>query len=489
MRFTAKRAAGSLTLALLLLAGCRAPDAAVSGGQTQPISSESSAPALETDSATAQQATGEGIASSSGASDKETSATREAPLATSKTTATTGKASQTAPKTEKTTETTTMPPVTYEDVKNVIRSEATDLRLTKNVLDRAIVNEGNAVRVANVIKKALRGEAVTIGFIGGSITEGSAASSAAANYVNRFRAWWSETFPNSSLSVCNAGKGATDSLMGVHRVETDLLTRNPDLVIVEFSVNDPDERLYRETYEGLIRRILKQSNTPGVICLFMMNDSGANRAKLHQPVGEHYDLPIISYQEALWPSGGDKLYAWSEISPDNIHPNDTGHAIVSELLIYYINTVREKLTAIPETVDALPAPLTANGYENALLLNSLNTKPVSLGSFYADAGTFQFGYGWTTNSGNNPFVLEVTDAKNISILYKASIDGAGAKATVKLDGKTVGTIDSDFSGGWGNYAGTFQVLEGTAAGKHRIEIQVNPEGSQNAFSILGILKS
>ena len=426
-------------------------------------------------------------ASSSGGSTKKGPTSATVPPATASTSRTSVVTTSRSP--DKPTTTASSRTFTYEDVTNVIRSQATSLRLTKEALERAIVNEGNAARIANVIKKAVRGEEVTIGFIGGSITEGAASSSTSKNYAGRFQAWWSETFPNASISICNAGMGATDSLAGVHRVESNLLARKPDLVIVEFSVNDSDDPLYRETYEGLLRRILKQSQSPGVICLFMMDEQGVNRANLHQAVGEHYDLPIISYQEALWPKNGSRLYQWSELSPDSIHPNDTGHAIVSELLIYYINTVREKLTKVPETVGALPAPLTANGYENAQLLNGLNLRPSSFGSFRFDIGAFQFGSGWTTTSGSQPIVFEINDAKNIFILYKASVDGTGASATVRLDGKNIGTIHSDFSGGWGDYAATFPVLQGNTSGKHTLEIQVNPSGAKTTFSILGILKS
>ena len=47
--------------------------------------------------------------------------------------------------------------------------------LTQHMIDMSRLNEGNKVRLANVIKKLKNGEEVTVGFIGGSITQGTSA--------------------------------------------------------------------------------------------------------------------------------------------------------------------------------------------------------------------------------------------------------------------------------------------------------------------------
>ena len=50
-----------------------------------------------------------------------------------------------------------------------------DGELTQHMIDMSRLNEGNKVRVANVIKKMKNGEEVTVGYIGGSITQGTSA--------------------------------------------------------------------------------------------------------------------------------------------------------------------------------------------------------------------------------------------------------------------------------------------------------------------------
>ena len=91
-------------------------------------------------------------------------------------------------------------------------------------------------RLANVLRKAQRGEEVTIGFIGGSITEGYDASSKDNSYVSLVYKWWCEAFPLTKVNLVNAGVGGTSSYLGVHRVGEDMLSHNPDLVFIEFAV-------------------------------------------------------------------------------------------------------------------------------------------------------------------------------------------------------------------------------------------------------------
>ena len=90
-------------------------------------------------------------------------------------------------------------------------------------------------RLKRVLQKALRGEDITLGVIGGSITEGSLATQYQYCYAGRLKDWWSQRF-SGTLTFKNAGIGATDSYLAVHRVQKHLLRYEPDLVVIEFSV-------------------------------------------------------------------------------------------------------------------------------------------------------------------------------------------------------------------------------------------------------------
>lgn len=365
-----------------------------------------------------------------------------------------------------------------------------DLRLTEADFKRAIVDEGNTARLAKVLKKAANKEKVVIGTIGGSITEGTAASSKNQCYASYFYNWFCSAYPDTPVELYNVGKGATTSLMGAHRVETHLLDKNPDLVIVDFSVNDTaGSQTHKESYESLIRQILNDDNAPAVICLYMMDKNGKNTMDIHQPIAKHYGLTGISYKAALWPDGGKKFYQWTEISPDDIHPNNTGHAIVGELLIYYVETVRASLDSAPTDIAPIPSALTANRFENAKLLNGFNTTPISKGSFNTNAYSWQFPGGWSTTGGGQALVIEVTNVKNIYLLWLSKANDKGGTATVKVDGQLVATINSDKYISWGDCAQELKLLESNTTGTHRIEIQVTSASPKDDFDVLGLMVS
>ena len=96
--------------------------------------------------------------------------------------------------------------------------------------ERGIANRGNQARLKKVMDRAIRGEKLTIGFLGGSITQGSLSSKPTLCYAYRVFDWWKQTFPQAEFTYVNAGIGGTTSHFGVARVQSDLLAYEPDFV-------------------------------------------------------------------------------------------------------------------------------------------------------------------------------------------------------------------------------------------------------------------
>lgn len=365
---------------------------------------------------------------------------------------------------------------------------------TKNtsgeMIQRAILNEGNTARLANVMQKAKNGEAVTIAVIGGSITQGSSADKTENAYATLLIEWWIKAFPeNKKLDFYNAGIGATDSYIGVHRVGEDVLSHNPDLVVVEFSVNDTKADINAVSYDNLVRRILKADNNPAVLLLFTTQKDGTSFQNIHSKTGFAYDLPMISYKNAVLPEIDAGNFTWQDISPDNIHPNTKGHGIIGELLYAYLNSVLYKLDSLNK--DVMPfndTPITEDVYMNGIILNNANCEPVQYGSFEKADISYQFPGNWTTKSGDESIIFEV-EAANIGIMYYKTVDGLSGTYHVFVDGSLKGTLNGNFTGGWGNYTESVQIFSGTAKEKHTVEIKKSASSSGSAMSIIGLLVS
>jgi len=227
---------------------------------------------------------------------------------------------------------------------------------------------------------------LTAGFIGGSITQGSAASKDRFSYAARVAGWWRNKFPHADITYINAGIGATTSQFGAARAEEDLLKYKPDFVIVEFSVNDNDEapfarrELFRETYEGLVRRIYKSDWKPAVVLVHNVRyNDGSSEEKMHAQIGRFYNLPCISIRETLYPLVADGSILAREITPDDLHPNDEGHRLVAESINRFLESVYEKKDE-PEESFLLPAEtVTDNCYEHAKRWKNDTSTPVLAG--------------------------------------------------------------------------------------------------------------
>lgn len=403
----------------------------------------------------------------------------------------TADANSTTTTTEATTTTTAQTDTTWIPADPALNLPALNLGFTNaDMCKRAVISQGNRARLADAMKRAQNKEAITVGCIGGSITQGSSASSTSENYAFYSMKWWAQQFPNNpALNFVNAGIGATGSYIGVHRVADDLLAQNPDVVIVEFSVNDTDAAFNLGTYDSLVRKILSAECQPAVILLFMCQENNTTLAQTHMQIGEAYDLPMISYQQAIMPEIEKGTFLWTDIAADNIHPNSNGHGIVGELLWNYYNSVFAQLDDIDTSDLSFTAEaFTEDRYAEGNLLDSTEITPKENNGFENADVMYQFKNNWKTTQEGASLTFEV-EARNIGLLYYRTIDGKSGEYEVYVDGTLMKTLDGDFSGGWGNYAEAAEVYTSDAKATHTIEIKCKEGETAFNFAVLGLLVS
>lgn len=363
--------------------------------------------------------------------------------------------------------------------------------VTPDMYERATsYAQGDLSRLADVMRRAKDGEDITIGVIGGSITQGYSASDMnTTSYASLLRDWWVETFPDSQITFINAGVGGTSSYLGVHRVYEDLLVYEPDFVVVEFSVNDGNGNFYKKSYENLVRRILTSESEPAVMLLFMTMEDGTSAQDTDAAVGFGYSLPMLSYRNAVLDEIKAGNFTWADISPDNIHPNDRGHAIVGELFDLYLSSVYYELDEMEEEITPFNVSvITKEIYMDAVLLDSRDIAPDTFGSFAEQNVNYTYPNDWYTEDGDEGIIFTV-EAANIGIMYGRFTNGRGGQFEVYIDGEYIMTLDADFPGGWGNSIETTEVYTSSEKSTHTIEIRKKEDSEGNVFALLGLLVS
>lgn len=362
--------------------------------------------------------------------------------------------------------------------------------ITDGMKEISVLNEGNKVRLAKVLKKLAAGEEVTIGYIGGSITQGSSAGNELC-YAKLTTNWFMKTYPDAKINYVNAGIGATGSYIGVHRVTNDLLVKNPDLVFVEFSVNDTTENTQRniESYDSLLRTIWAYNTNPAIITIATVQENGTSFQKYHYDIVKKYDLPMISYGDAILSVIKKGDIAWKEISDDNIHPNVPGHDALSQMLTAYIEDVISELDSITGDESDFTEKASAASFENGKLLTPTNTEPAVNNGFVKKNGYFGgFDGTWIAMSAAKPYPDDVTltfevEAKNIGLLYGKLTSSAATSADIYVDGELVTTINAAFPGGWGNYVECASIKTFDETGKHTVAIVPKSKDGGSIFYV------
>lgn len=374
-----------------------------------------------------------------------------------------------------------------------VPTEPVDLSagLTDTMYERGLISQGNKARLANVMKRAKNGESITIGVIGGSITQGSSATDHNNCYAELFHKYWTDKFPESEISFVNAGIGGTNSYLGVHRADTQLLSAKPDAVIVEFSVNDSDKLMNKYSYDSLVRKILSCESSPAVILLFTTQENGTSLQETHKEIGAAYDLPMLSYREVVYPEVAAGTLDWKDISPDNIHPNDEGHKLIGQLVSRYLDSVYDDLDNIDDSdISFTAAPYTADYYKDAKMLGASEISPVEISGFEQGGNSVYpelFPDNFVTEG--EGYLKFETECKCLGFFYLKKVDGKGGKYDVYVDGERKGTLDADFTGGWGNYGETQQILISKDSEKHTVEIKLAEGSTNTALTILGVMES
>ena len=336
------------------------------------------------------------------------------------------------------------------------------------------------------MKKAMRGENITVGFLGGSITQGCLSSTPETCYAYLVYRWWCETFPDADITYVNAGIGGTTSQFGVARADSDLLSKQIDFTVVEFSVNDDDNAHFLETYEGLIRKIYSSQTKPGILIVNSVRyDDGVNAQAQHVRIGKAYELPCVSMKPTLYEKVLDCTYTSRDITEDDLHPNDEGHGLMAEVIISFLETVYKELKAGNEDADnhldaQKMTPVTVNAYENSVRYQNDNCEAVMTENdgFVIDTQPQNdireiFRRGWTADRKGARIGFDI-DGSCIGVQYRKSVvqPTCIARAVVDGDVDNAKILDGNFEETWGDSLCLDTIAEHLPYGKHHIEIEL-----------------
>lgn len=358
---------------------------------------------------------------------------------------------------------------------------------TDEMVERSLFSVGNTQRLHRVIDKAQNGEPVSIVYLGGSITEGASAVPQTTNcYAALSAKAFAEKFmPDPSLlKYRNSGISGTPSLLGVTRCEQDVLSYEPDIVFIEYAVNDGTDDRSRMAYESLVRKVLNSETQPVVILLFTLTDTGYSAHVHMKQVGKHYDLGMISVYDAVQVQIMLGKMQWSDYSADFAHPTTDGHAFIARLIGHYFDVAAETAPSgdyvIPQEAHY------GNQLEGLVNIRKMGDPAVvSVGTFPSGvAMCYSYAMGWKHSAGsaaNNPLTFHVTGT-HMTIVFKQENNPDCGVAEVWVDGEYYVKLPGHSSSAWGQPV-TEMILLGEN-GPHTVEIKMAEGDELKAFTVL-----
>lgn len=365
-------------------------------------------------------------------------------------------------------------------------SHAEESVFTDQMIERSLVSVGNTFRLQKAIEKARTGETVSIVYLGGSITEGALAQPQSTRcYAFLSAQRFADKFMQSKeqLAYHNAGISGTPSLLGVTRCAQDVLSHAPDIVFVEFAVNDSTDPNSQMAYESLVRKLLTSDTEPAVILLFTRLSGGYSAQPHMQQVGKHYDLGMISVGNAITPEIMLGNMKWEDYSTDYAHPTNEGHAFIADMIAHYFDL------AAQQTSDSYAIPLDAHygkALENLRNLALDDAAILQTGSFaYGAASCYSYRSGWVhaAGSANEPFIIRL-EASHLTIAFKQERDQTCGTALLYADGVHQATLPGYSESAWGNVVTELIILDD--ASEHEISIFMAEGDEDKRFTLLDI---
>lgn len=413
-----------------------------------------------------------------------------------------------------------------------------DSPLYGQMLDKSLMQLGNPARLQKAIDKVRAGEDITVAFIGGSITQGAGAipinTKCYAYQIFQGLCEYLGVGTDGSIHYRKAGVGGTPSELGMIRYERDVLRVRddgklteslPDIVVVEFAVNDEGDETKGECYDSLVRKILTYENAPAVILLFAVFADDGNLQERLSPVGLAYDLPMVSVKDAVveqfYQKGTERMVSKNQFFYDCYHPTNVGHRIMADCVLHCIRQADERERQEDTLRLELIEPPKGKAFERVRLLDrkiyqlaqtgqdtGADDSDSSFPQVQIDCGDYtetdeelqavemdlnlvptkEFPHNWMYVGGRDrdespaPFVMDIV-CTSLLLVFKDSADIGVGCAEVWADGEKVIFADPHING-W-THCNAVICFKEKERKSHHVEVRMAEGQADKKFTILG----
>lgn len=338
----------------------------------------------------------------------------------------------------------------------------------------------------NTYAKLSKGEEINVLYFGGSVTDGSDIGSIQINcWREMVHEWLADNFKNAKLNNvddANVAYGGTGTKFGAYRLKEEVLSQKPDLVFVEFSINDKYDGISvadsSKYFETIVRQIRTQYPKCDIVTILIADKNTMHPKTLHPHAQAHediciaYNIPSIHVGRAMayHLNYNDSKSNWDKYYYDTVHPITEGYEIyfkpikeyLSNCLLYGGYSGSAKNHTVPKLVNDRLVDGDMKYIDASEALVEASEKLGGKGFGYnSKAGKLAniFKGGFSAENADCKFVFEFTGTELVMIIGSDSSTTHAESFAVTIDGKTNRTVS------YSSKKPTI-LISGLSAGKH-----------------------
>lgn len=193
------------------------------------------------------------------------------------------------------------------------------------------------MKLTKSLKKLNSGEEVKIVALGDSLTYGWMTEQGFLDYL---MIMITKKYPDSKFKIINRGVPGDTAKDGLRRTESDVIRLLPDLVFIQFALNDAYTGFspadFQKNIESIILKIRENSDTEiALITSVAILNPEENKiaeefyTKIYE-CGERYNLPVAEVHKYWKEKISSGIRHSILVQSDGIHPTEKGYELMAE---------------------------------------------------------------------------------------------------------------------------------------------------------------
>ncbi len=193
------------------------------------------------------------------------------------------------------------------------------------------------MKLTESLGKLNSGEEIKLVALGDSLTYGWMTE---LGFLDYLKTMIQKKYPLSKFKIFNKGIPGDTAKDGLRRIESDVIRLSPDLVFIQFALNDAYTGVsaegFKKNIESIILKIKENSNAEIALLtsVALLNPEDNKIAdmfyKMISECGETYNLPVAAVHEYWSEKISSGIRHSLLVQSDGIHPTEKGYELMAE---------------------------------------------------------------------------------------------------------------------------------------------------------------